>query len=266
MNLAAFVLGLLSVLPLRLSTLIAQGSLLLYLITHPSVRRELTANCIALLGSCPKVFWIRQAIRLGNNLALMAGRRQRFVQKLLDRTDVIGDNILAQILHRKRPIVVLTLHYGLWELLPDIFARRGYSLCVAVGHQREFSVGRRLSRLRFRPGVIWTDSLAAMRRALRCQRLVGFVLDNTRRTRGVPCSALGLGFTLLRTPFILQRTDNAELVPMFMFRNGNRFRVEVSGPVSSSEEFGSVARHLIQRSPEDWVFWGKRLMTKWGEV
>jgi lauroyl/myristoyl acyltransferase len=230
---------------------------LVYLAASPESRQEIGRNYRRVFGCNGRRFWLKQAWRLGGNLALMSRIGQRSLDKWLDRTRFSGDNILEQIMLRERKAIVLSLHYGLWELLPQVFARRGYQACVGLGGQFDREFGNSLLQLRAGHGVRMTESIAEMRRAARAGQLVGFALDNTSRTRGVECDTIWPGFRLLRTPFALARAERAVLVPMFMFQDGDHPRVEICEPVASAREFGTQARRMIEARPEDWLFWGK---------
>lgn len=165
---------------------------------------------------------------------------------------------MERIMLRNGRAVVVSLHYGLWELLPETFARRGYPVLVVAAGQRDARLGAEILQIRSLHRVRYSDSLAEMRGALRSGSLVGFVVDNTGRGRGVACSSLWPGFEVLRTPFFLAQECGAALVPMLMRKNGSGLTVKVGEPVSSPDEFGVWARREIAAHPEDWVFWGKR--------
>jgi len=263
-SILAISLGLTRALPDELATWACRALLLLYLFVTPGVRREIALNLHRLFPELSanghhsfRLFWMRQAWRLGANLALMVRIGRPALNKLLDNAVINGENIVEQIMLQKGRVVVLSLHYGLWELLPQVFAHRGYPVCVGMGELRDRAFAERLMELRGSHSVTMTESLADMRQAVRKGSLVGFVLDNTSRTRGLACDAFAPGLSVLRTPFALARAEQAQLVPMFIYQDRNVLRVEVQAPVASEQEFGLRARELVRRRPEDWVFWGK---------
>jgi lauroyl/myristoyl acyltransferase len=222
------------------------------------VRQEIGRNHARLFGLSDPGFWTRQAVRLGDNIALMAKVGQPVVDKQLDNALIDGQNILERIMLGNAKVVVLSLHYGVWELLPHVFARKGYPVCVGMGSQGDVQLGRELVQLRTGQRVTFTSRVAEMRQALEQKALVGFALDNTRASRGVRCDALWPGFSLLRTPFALAQAEHATLVPMLMRRAEHGFEVKIGEPVKTPDEFGAWARQEILAHPEEWVFWGKR--------
>jgi lauroyl/myristoyl acyltransferase len=258
MSILAASLGLVRALPAGLAGLAGRLIVLCYLVVFPRVRREIERNHVRVFGQRRAGFWLRQAWRLGANLALMSRSGHPSLDKLLDNARIDGENILEQIMLRNERAVVLSLHYGVWELLPETFARRGYQVCVGAGSQLDARFGTEILQLRTQHGVRYTDSLDEMREALKSGSLVGFAVDNTSRGRGVGCSSVWPGFEVLRTPFVLAQEQGAALVPVLMRREGRQLSAKVGLPVRSPEEFGNWARREIATHPEDWVFWGKR--------
>jgi len=258
MSILAACLRLLRILPPGLAGEAGRAIVLSYLAVSPRVRREIRRNHARLCGRPDAGFWLKQGLRLGQNLALMSKSGTRGLDKWLDNARLDGENILEQIMLRNGRAVVLSLHYGLWELLPETFARRGYRVCVGAGDQRDARLLAEILQLRSQHGVRYTDSLTEMRDALKGGSLVGFAVDNTGRGRGAMCDSVWPGFEVLRTPFVLAQECSAALVPMLMRKNGRRLTVKIGEPVYSPDEFGIWARREIAAYPEDWVFWGKR--------
>jgi lauroyl/myristoyl acyltransferase len=180
------------------------------------------------------------------------------MQKRLDNACIDGENILERNMLGDGKVVVLSLHYGVWELLPAIFARRGYPVCVGNGLQPDAQFGAELGQLRSGQGVTLTSNISEMRQALVCRSLVGFVLDNTRVTQGERCDAMWPGFEVLRTPFTLARQSGASLVPMLARQDSGQVSVKIGEPVATAEQFGAWARRELVQSTADWVLWGKR--------
>lgn len=136
-------LGLIRSLPLSLARAASRLILLLYLALAPAVRREINLNYHRVFARYRRWFWIRQAWRLGGNLALMSRLGRPGFDNTLDKTRIIGENMLEQIMLGDKSVIVLSLHYGAWELLPQIFARRGYQVCVGAGRQQDNQFGAR---------------------------------------------------------------------------------------------------------------------------
>jgi lauroyl/myristoyl acyltransferase len=258
MSILAACLRLLRILPYRLARGASRTLVLAYLLASPRVREEIGRNYARLFGFPDPGFWTRQAARLGDNVAFMAKVGQPLVDKQLDNALIDGQNILERIMLGNDRAIVLSLHYGVWELLPHLFAHKGYSVCVGMGRQQDAELGSELAQLRTGQRVTFTNQVSKMRRALAERALVGFAVDNTRASRGVRSDAIWGGFSMLRTPFALARSEHAALVPMLMRRSEHGLEVRIGEPVKTPDEFGAWARKEILAHPEEWVFWGKR--------
>jgi lauroyl/myristoyl acyltransferase len=258
MSIPAAGLRLVRALPFWLACATSRFLVITYLLLNPRARHEIARNHARLFGRTDPGFWFRHAVRLGGNIALMAKTGQPALDNQLDNALIDGQNILERIMLGNSKAVVLSLHYGVWELLPHVFARKGYPVCVGMGSQQDIQLGRELGQLRTGQRVTFTNRVAEMRQALEQKALVGFALDNTRASRGVRCDALWPGFSLLRTPFALAQAERAVLVPMLIRKAGPRLSVKVGEPVKTPDEFGAWARQEILAYPEEWVFWGKR--------
>jgi len=258
MSIPAAGLRLVRALPFRLACAASRFLVITYLLFNPRARREIGQNHKRIFGRSDPGFWFRHAVRLGENIALMASVGQAGLDNELDNALIDGQNILERIMLGNAKVVVLSLHYGVWELLPHVFARRGYPVCVGMGSQQDVQLGRELGQLRSGQRVTFASQVSEMHRALTEKALVGFALDNTRASRGVRCDALWSGFSLLRTPFALAEAEGATLVPMLMRKTGPRLTVKIGEPVKTPDEFGAWARQEILAHPEEWVFWGKR--------
>jgi lauroyl/myristoyl acyltransferase len=259
MSIAAAGLGLVRALPVSLAVAAARLQLLAFLLVSSRTRAEVRLNSIRVLGGggASRGLPARLCWRLGHNLALMAHGSAQTGHDLLDNAEIRGENILERIMLGGCRVVVLSMHFGLWEYLPWLFARLGHEVTVGQGDVRDVALRRLVKQVRSNHHVTMTDSLLKLRLSVRNRRLVGFVLDNTSRTRRLVCDALGLGMKLLRTPFVLARLERAVLVPILAAEQDGRLRVEIHEPVRSVREFGLLVRRKIRERPEEWVFWGK---------
>jgi lauroyl/myristoyl acyltransferase len=93
-----------------------------------------------------------------------------------------------------------------------------------------------------------------MARALRSGAILGFVLDNTRKSRGIKLP--GFWFKALRTPFVLARRYKTLILPVKIERRDSRFAVQIGKP-SSVSELAATLKEWVLTSPEDWLWLGK---------
>lgn len=199
-------------------------------------------------------FWLRNAWRLGEYLPLMLQIGKRGDWRFIERVPIEGEHYLRDSLDRHKGVIMVSLHLGPWELLPQIFAARGYPVWLGLGHQRDPWLDRTLKAIRTNRGVKMAYRVSEMERPLNCGGVLGFVLDNTHKTRGIELP--GFGFRVLRTPFVLARRHRVPILPVRLKRRGPGLVAQVGRP-SSISELGAVLKGWVLDSPEDWVCLGK---------
>lgn len=258
MNIITIIFKLAKKLPGKLSIIFCQIILLIYLFWHKTYRQEINLNYQRIFKR-KRRFWLRQALKLGHNLALTLQFGKN--KKTLDKIEIYGENILCDLLKEKQKAIVVTFHYGLWELLPQIFQKLGYETYISVGEKRNRFFDE-LNKFRSQNGVKIVKTVAEMRTALSKSltrpRLLGFVLDNTSKTRGFKLfSPHWHNFSVLRTPFILAKSFKLPILAMFCFHQKNRLVVAIHA-VRNSQALGNQLLSYIKSKPEEWIFWGKR--------
>ncbi|MEO0102402.1 MAG: lysophospholipid acyltransferase family protein [candidate division WOR-3 bacterium] len=220
--------------------------LLLSYLFSKNYRPEIERNFYSLFGKNDPSFWWRNAKKLGENFALMLNQSWQ-----LDKLRFLGDNI-----KKGEGMIFLTLHFGIWEILPAIFSTLGYPVAIAVSKQRNPFLERILTRIRKATGAKLVSNLWEMVNLLKSGFLLGFAGDNTQRVKRISLPKFWKGFGVIKTPFILARRTKAPLYSLFAHRNGKEVIIFLKR-VSSPEEFAQVAREYIKKYPEEWVFWGK---------
>lgn len=132
--------------------------------------------------------------------------------------------------------VVVSAHYGPWELLAAWLSLRGFPTSVVVRPNREARLDALLRRLRGAHGVALVDrgDGAACRRALRTGRVLVLAGDQRPRGRRTPGHFLGRPAWLPTGPATLADLCSRPLVPMIIRRTGDRDNRVTVGPVVRS--------------------------------
>ena len=201
---------------------------------------------------------------MGNNFGVMV-KMGEVNKKILDKTLIYGENIL----YNYKKAIIVSFHYGLWELLPQIFQRLGYKTYIAASVQADKSLESELFRYRSQNGVKLIKTISEMKHCLKQSPpwadgakqakgiLLGFVLDNTRKTKRLCLSEPYPNFFILRTPFVLAKLAKVPILSMFCYQRNNQIVVDID-EVKSPAMLGKRLRNYLKRSPEDWIFWGKQ--------
>ncbi|MEB3298116.1 MAG: lysophospholipid acyltransferase family protein [Candidatus Sericytochromatia bacterium] len=178
-----------------------------------------------------------------------------------------GHEELAGLLERGRGAVIVTAHYGNWELLAATVARDLGPMTVLIQPPSQPAFRRLFDELHARAGVRAHSnqgpaSLRPVLAALRSGELVGLVCDQHAEGSGVEATFLG---HLVRVPtgaFQLARRTGAALVPVRIVRNPDDTHVVlVEPPLPLREDDTALAQDMMDRfaawideRPDHWLW------------
>ena len=180
-----------------------------------------------------------------------------------------------------RGAVVLTGHFGNFELLAYAHGLLGHPITLVHRPMRNPLVDRAVTELRARAG---TTSLAkktaakAALRALHDHRIVAIPADqNQTRRYGVFVDLFGLPASTTPGPARLAMLSRAPLVPVFLLREGESDQhrlvvlpeIELANTgnrdrdvVTNTQRCGAVIEDLLRRYPDQWIWFHKRWKTR----
>lgn len=201
---------------------------------------------------------------------------------LLSRVDVEGVDHLKTAAAHGRGILLLTAHFGNWELLAAAHVYTGYPLSVVVRPLDLAVLDRVVTRFRERGGVELIPkprALRGVREALLRGWMVGILLDqNASRREGVFVPFFGEPASTSKSLALLALRTGAPVVPVFIERQAaGRHRVTIEPavppPVTGDREqdvlaftttFSRIVESRIRRSPEQWFWMHRRWRTRPG--
>lgn len=179
-------------------------------------RRDVGRQCYAHLGA--------EAVAM-LRLARLDSR------KVLARTRMIGRDVLEEAAQAGRGIVLVTAHFGNWELAGASITARGFPLDVVAARQRNLLFDRRINVSRERLGMRVIPRGEARRgvlESLRAGRFVGILGDQDARRAGVFVDFFGRPAATARGPALLALRAGAPLATTFCIRlPGRKPRYEV---------------------------------------
>ena len=195
---------------------------------------------------------------------------------LLSRVEVHGLANLRAAAAEEKGVLVLTAHYGNWELLAASHVLIDIPLSVVVRPLDDPLMDRLVERFRQRSGVELIDKRRGLRDildALRHGRMVGILLDqNASRAEGVFAPFFGAPASTSKALAVISLRSRAPVVPTFIRRGrGGRHRVEIEPalPVPSdgdvagyTEAFNRAIEAAVRRAPEQWFWLHKRWKTE----
>lgn len=188
---------------------------------------------------------------------------------------VEGSEILERPIAEGRPVIVLTGHYGNWELSPMCSAVNGHPVIAVARAQKHFpKLYQLLISYRESKGCTIVHKGGAMRRliaALDRRQLVGIVGDQAS-TQGIFTDFFGRPALFATGPFELAYLKDALLVPVFLHRvRGPFHRLVVEPPIELSHEvpradamragverFAELLTRHITEDPTQWLWMHNR--------
>ena len=143
--------------------------------------------------------------------------------KVLDMVEFEGLEHLDVALEHGRGAILVTGHFGNWELLGAGVAARGYPIHYLVGEQTNSLVDNLMNDLRRSQniGIITRDvALRKVLRALKDNQLIALLADQDARKSGIFVDFLGRPAATVRGPAMFAIKQNAPIIPGFIWRVG----------------------------------------------
>jgi lauroyl/myristoyl acyltransferase len=183
---------------------------------------------------------------------------------------VIGGEVVEEALEEGRGLVVVTGHFGSWEIAARVLGRLGRPASMVTAHEPNPTAREFIHRLRTRHGfkVIYSDrSLFTglpILQALRRHEIVGMQIEPW----GPKPGSHEVDFCGRRTrvqlgPFAIARVARAPIVAVFALRTGiRRYELRVTGrfdPTTRAESIAALETtanaygRLIREYPSQWL-------------
>ena len=202
----------------------------------------------------------------------------------LDKWVSISDpRILDEAVKRGKGIIILTAHFGNWELTGLTLREKEYRGCV-IGRRIYFDkYDKWLNELRrlHDVNVIYRDeSPRKALKALKDNQIVGIVADqDVDSVEGVFVNFFGKAAYTPAGPVVLARATGAALIPALMVREGGRHVLKVEKPmelvdtgnrtqdlVTNTQKWSDIIEAYIRKYPDQWVWMHRRWKTKPDEL
>lgn len=201
-------------------------------------------------------------------------------QQLIEWVSVEGEQNFWDALEAGKGVLLLTGHFGNWELLAMLPSARDIPLTVVARQSDNPAIERELARMRERFGnrVIYKkDALRETMRVLRAGGVVGILIDqNVADREGVFVEYFGRPACTTPTTALLALKTDAKVVPTFCVRSpdgSHRVVVEPSVPIArtgdlerdvvvNTQQFTKVIERYVRRHPDHWLWMHRRWKTK----
>lgn len=190
-----------------------------------------------------------------------------------------GKANIDQALDRGNGAIILTGHFGNWELLAASIVANGYQLTTIARQLRSKRLDTLVSAYREKSGYSSIDRNNAVRSALRCLKqneLLGIVADVDTRTDGVFVDFLGRPAYTPYSPVAIALKTGAAILPTFIVRQPDDSHHAIVEPalalkrsgdrerdyIFNTQQFTNVIESYVRRYPEQWIWMHERWRTQ----
>lgn len=213
---------------------------------------------------------------VGMNLVEACRYFLRPTDVMLSRVRMEGGEHLRTAAAQGRGVLILTAHYGNWELLAAAHGLSGLPLSIVARPLDHPLLDDLAARFRRRSGaelIIKRQAVREVLQALRRQRMVGILLDqNATRAEGVFVPFFGVLASTSKGLAVLALRTGAPVVPIVLRRDPDgRHCMDVGAPVPPPPDgdvvtytamFNQVLEATIRRAPEQWLWMHARWRTR----
>ena len=255
------------------------------LIHRMGIRREIVTSNLALAFPEKDDKWrediaLRAYEHLGREVAAMLRLSKLDPAAVVERTIPSGWEQMEEARSLGRGVLLVTGHYGNWEIAAAAVAARGVPIAAIVRRQGNRMVDERLQQLRRNLGVetiYQGQAPARVPRILRANGVVGIVGDQDARKSGVFVPYFGTPASTHRGPALFALRLGAPVFSCIARRlPGNDVRYAVAGeriPFNPSGVLDADVRTLtaelalrleqqVRVAPEQYFWFHKRWKTK----
>ena len=249
------------------------------------VRRDTVESNLRLAFPDKPDEWIQGTIEgayahLGREVAAMMRLSKLDSKAVVDRTVPTGWDELEEARSLGRGVLLVTGHYGNWEIAAAAVASRGVPIAAIVRRQGNRIVDERLQQLRRNLGVetiYQGQAPARVPRILRANGVVGIVGDQDARKSGVFVPFFGRPASTHRGPALFAMRLRAPVFSCIARRlPGDTIRYEVKGervPFEPTGELDADVQALtaelaarlerqVRIAPEQYFWFHKRWKTR----
>ena len=195
--------------------------------------------------------------------------------RILDLVEFEGLEVFDSALQEGKGAVLVTGHFGSWELMGAAISQKGYPIDFLVGEQHNRLVDNLMNKHRMMMGIGIIKMGAAAKgviKALKENRFVAMLSDQDAGKDGTIVDFLGFPASTPKGPAAFSLKTNAPMIMGFILRrNGKRQkiileRVEPIEKTSDKEEdikrltqaYTSVLEKYIRAYPDHWYWLHRR--------
>lgn len=176
----------------------------------------------------------------------------KFKEKSLVRFVAIeGRNYLDMVRSQGRGGILLTAHFGNWELSAVWAVLKGYPLCVIAREQKQTRLNLLLNQYRSSSGLkVYTKGMVVrdLITALQQNEFVGILGDQDAGRRGLFIDFFNRPASTHPGPILLALRTGAPILPCFIVRSGFKHKIYVNPPIYLGAKREDQGRNELMKS------------------
>ena len=205
-------------------------------------------------------------------------------EELSKKVEFKNEHILKDALKRKEKIILITAHYGNWELIP-LSLGAFFAPITIVGRDLDSkSMNEILRKNREQFNIKLISKKGAMRgliKELKQNRMVGLLVDqNTTENEGILINFFGKLARHTPTASLLSRRFNAKIIPVFISTNDyKKYTITFYEPIicKKSKDYdkdikectqaqANITQKVIEQKPDEWFWFHRRWKNQYKEI
>jgi KDO2-lipid IV(A) lauroyltransferase len=204
-------------------------------------------------------------------------------EELLEKVTFENETVLSNALKNDKKIILITAHYGNWELLPLSLAAQ-FGPLTGVGRKLDSNaMDQILNKNRQQFDIEMLDKKGAMRdmiSVLKHDRMLGLLVDqNTSENEGILVDFFGKPVRHTPAAAILARRFDALIIPAFITTDDHfHYKITFYEPIEtdktedkdkdisdSVQKQAKITEEIIRKKPEEWFWLHKRWKNQFEE-
>lgn len=200
-------------------------------------------------------------------------RLKKFNKKFIkEKIEIIGIENFENELKNNAGLIGLTAHIGNWELLGVVMSEIGFRVnAVAMEHKNSL-INKIFVRQReaMRLEVLKLGDIRGCIGALKRNEILALVGDRDFSNNSITLKFFGRDMQFPKGPAILSLRANVNILPGFLIREKNCFKILLYGPINIkrsgileedverlTQEYAAILEELVRKYPDQWLVFRK---------
>jgi Kdo2-lipid IVA lauroyltransferase/acyltransferase len=205
-------------------------------------------------------------------------------EEILSKVEFFNENILLDAIKQEKKVMIMTAHYGNWELLSLAIAAKLTPLSI-VGRDLDSEVMNIIltkNREQFDVELLSkSGAMKGMVKSLKNNRPVGLLVDqNTRENEGILIDFFGKKARHTPSAAILAKKFDAVIIPAFIFlKDYGNYEIKFYEPINIEntedkekdildcvQAQADATQKVIEERPEEWFWLHQRWKNQYGHL